>query len=59
MVFILMFIFSQDTVIRVRFVRNSSLTKEILQETLFCHSGSQKGVLKSYWKCRLRQVAGS
>lgn len=60
MVFILMLIFCRRlAVIRVRHVRGSQLTKEILQEALSYRSGSQKAVLKFYLKRKLRQVAGS
>lgn len=59
-ILILMLIFCRRVaVIRVRRVRGSRLTKEILQEALSYCSGSQKAVLKFYLKRKLRQVAGS
>lgn len=60
MVFIVILIFCRGlAVIRVRCVRGSHLTKEILQEALSYRSGNQKTVLKFYLKGKLRQVAGS
>jgi len=59
-VFILVLIFCRRlAVVRVRRVRGSHLTKEILQEALSHRSGSQKAALKSYLKRKLKQVAGS